>query len=173
MNHEARIKEQRTNEAMKNGYMGTQGKFALIAKRLGHPIYDQKGGMFQQRFMDDPFYIEEEGHIPTLEEDEQSYELGHMFDGLSRGVNLNIFLDDYHREIIVRYCGQVVYKEVAGELEGYVPNPDWENKITEFSNAATVIERKMRSFEREERVRLGNKKKQEVLDTLRNKWGFQ
>ena len=41
MNREEAIREARTIEAMKKGYAGLGGKFAIIAKILGYPIIEQ------------------------------------------------------------------------------------------------------------------------------------
>ena len=55
MNREEAIREARTIEAMKKGYAGLGGKFAIIAKILGYPIIEQGSSMFNQSFLDDPF----------------------------------------------------------------------------------------------------------------------
>lgn len=167
-NYEARLKEQRTNEATVNNYIGSGGKIALVAKRLGQPIYDQGGGMVSIRYLEDPLADHEE--IPTMEEFDQSYEIGYLFDGLSRGVNMSILYQDFHREITVRYEGKVVYKELAGELDGYVPGP-WELKLAEFVKAATRMERMEKPSERRRMIEKSNKRKKKILEELKDKWG--
>lgn len=172
MNREQMLKEARTIEAMKNGYMGLEGQFASIAKRLGQPLFRQGGGMFEQSYMPDPYELPDEDDIPMMEEDEQSYEIGLQFDGLSRGMNMTISVQYHLREIMVRYEGRVVYHEVSGELEGYAPDPAWEDKIKTLFALAKKVERKDRPYERKQQAQVADKKRKEILDHLRKKWGL-
>ena len=71
MNVEKVLKEQREIEAMSKGYMGLEGKFSTIAKRLGTPIIRQGGGNFEQTFLDDPFDLSED-EILTIDEEDHS-----------------------------------------------------------------------------------------------------
>jgi hypothetical protein len=171
MSREQQLKEARTIEAMKNGYMGMEGQFATIAKRLGQPIYRQGSHMFEQTFMDDPYELPDEDAIPMMDEDEQSYEMGLQFDGLTRGMNLTISVEYHLRVITVRHEGKVVYLEVSGELEGYAPGP-WEDKIKTLHTLAKKIERQQRPHERRAVAEAADKKRKEILDALRDKWGL-
>ena len=172
MNREQMIREARTIEAMRKGYMGMEGKFSLIAKKLGNPIIHQGSRSFEQTFLDDPFAIEEEDSMPTIEEDDQSYEIGVHFDGLSRGVNLSIYVYFHHREITVEYQGYKVYKEVGGELEAYVPHENWENELERIYEDAKKWEKIQKPKERKKLIEAANKKRQELLDEFRTKWGL-
>ena len=172
MNREQMIKEARTLEAMKKGYMGLEGKFANIAKYLGQPIYVQGGRVFEQTFLDDPYGLDEPEEIPMMEEEENSYDIGLQFDGLSRGMNMTISVQYHLREITCRYESQIVYKEISGELEGYAPNPAWEEKIENLSNLARKQERTKRPAERAKAAEATVKKREEVLEYLRLKWGL-
>jgi len=172
MNREQMIREARTIEAMRKGYMGMEGKFSLIAKKLGNPIIHQGSRSFEQTFLDDPFAIEEEDSMPTIEEDDQSYEIGVHFDGLSRGVNLSIYVYFHHREITVEYQGYKVYKEVGGELEAYVPHENWENELERIYEDAKKLEKIQKPKERKKLIEAANKKRQELLDEFRTKWGL-
>ena len=91
MNVEKALKEQREIEAMAKGYIGLEGVFATIVKRLGQPIMRQGGSNFEQRFLDDPFDEHDPEEILTIDEEDNSYEIGLHFDGLSRGINMTIY----------------------------------------------------------------------------------
>jgi hypothetical protein len=172
MNREQQIKEARTIEAMKNGYMGMEGKFALIAKRLGQPIIQQGSRSFSQNFLPDPFDLPDENTLPTLTEDDNSYEIGLIFDGLTRGANMSVIVHFHNREIICEYEGRKVYKEANGELEGYAPDSLWETKIESFYNVAKKIEKNLKPTERQKMIDEANKKRKEILDDYKNRWGL-
>lgn len=172
MSREQQIKEARTIEAMKKGYMGLEGKFSNIAKYIGQPIFHQGSRVFEQTFLDDPYLIPEVDEIPMMDENENSYEVGYQFDGLNRGINLTISIAHHLREITCRFEGQIVYREISGELEGYAPNPAWEDKIDILSELARKIERQERPLERAKLIESNKKKRIEVLDYLKLKWGL-
>ena len=172
MNREQMLKEARTIEAMKKGYMGLEGKFSSIAKRLGQPIFHHGSRVFEQTFMPDPYELDEPDDIPMMDEEENSYEVGLQFDGLSRGINLTISVQFHLREITCRFQGQIVYKEISGELEGYAPDPAWEDKIESLHSLARKVERKQRPVERQQLAEAANKKRAEILEHLAKKWGL-
>jgi len=172
MNREDIIKEARTIEAMKKGYTGLGGKFATIAKILGYPIVEQGSSMFSQSFIDDPYNIVDENEIPTMEEDESVYEIGQAFDGMPFGINLTVIVKHYQKEIICEHDGKKVYWEVSGELEGYVPNATWEERIEDIYIIAKERERLRRPFEKEKLIEQANKKRKQLLDEFKSKWGL-
>lgn len=172
MSREKLIQEQRTIEAMKKGYMGLEGKFVTIARRLGYPVFKQGGLNHDQSFLEDYYNLPDENELPMLDEDEGSYEIGLAFDGLSRGMNLSILLQYHNREISVRHEGRLVYKEVAGELEGFAPDECWEEKIGKLFSLCRKIEKDSRPMERKMLKELADKKRKEILENLRLKWGI-
>lgn len=172
MSREQQIKEARTIEAMKKGYMGLEGKFCSIAKHIGQPIFHQGSRVFEQTFLDDPYHIPEEDEIPVMDEEQNSYEVGQQFDGLTRGMNLTISVAYHLREITCRFEGRIVYKEIAGELEGYAPDPAWEDKIESLAMLARRLERQERPVERAKLIESNKKKKTEILEYLKLKWGL-
>lgn len=172
MSREQMIKEARTIEAMKKGYMGLEGKFSQIAKYLGQPIFHQGSRVFEQTFLEDPYGEEDPEDIPMMDEEQQSYQVGLQFDGLSRGINMTISVQYHLREITCRFQGQIVYKEIAGELEGYAPYPEWEDKIDSLTSLARKVEKVQRPMERMKLAEENNKKRSEILEYLRNKWGL-
>ena len=172
MNKEQIIKEARTLEAMKKGYMGLEGKFSNITKYLGQPIFVQGGRVFEQTFLDDPYSLDEPEEIPMMEEEANSYDIGLQFDGLTRGINMTISVQYHLREITCRFEGRIVYKEISGELEGYAPDPAWEDKIENLSNLAKKMDRAQRPIEKAKMIAATVKKREEVLEYLRLKWGL-
>ena len=172
MNVEKALKEQREIEAMAKGYIGLEGVFATIVKRLGQPIMRPGGSNFEQRFLDDPFDEHDPEEILTIDEEDNSYEIGLHFDGLSRGINMTISLFHHLREITCRFEGKIVYKEIASELEGYAPDPLWENKIDELFKLSKNIEKQMKPAEKQKLIEKNKKQRAEVFDYLKQKWGF-
>jgi len=171
MNHEQLIKEARTIEAMKNGYIGFGGKFATIAKRLGGPIIKQ-GGVYTEETEFEDIFKDEDEEIKDMDEDEIVYELGIQYDALSQGINLQILIYYHLAEIKVFYEGQMVYKEVSGELESYAPNQIWENKINQIYSLAKKIEKINKPEENKKNIEEKNKKKNKILEEFRKKWGI-
>lgn len=171
MKQEQLIKEARTLEAMKNGYMGFGGKFATIAKRLGSSIIRQ-GGMYSEETEFEDIFEEDADELLTMDEEETTYELGIQYDGLSQGINLQIIIHYHLAEITVYYEGQIVYKEISGELESYVPSVSWENKINKIYDFAKKIERKNKPIDKKNIEEEKEKQKNEILNKFRKKWGI-
>lgn len=172
MNREKLIQEQRTIEAMKKGYMGLEGKFVTIARRLGYAVFKQGGLNYDQSFLEDYYNLPDDDALPTMDEDEGSYEIGLAFDGLSRGMNLSILLQYHNREITVRHEGQLVYREVAGDLEGFAPDDIWEEKISKLFSLCRKVEKDSKPMERKMLKELADKRRKEILENLRLKWGI-
>lgn len=166
-----KLKEARELEAMKKGYMGLEGKFSTICRIFGHPILRQGGLHVDRSYLSDP-YADDPDEIPTLEDEQESFEIGQQFDGLPRGMNLNIMILHHLRDITVRHEGQIVYKEVGGELEGFAPTDEWEKKIEELYSNAIGIERKRKPFEKRKLIEETNEAKKKILEELRIKWGL-
>lgn len=172
-NKEDIIREQRTIEAMKKGYMGTEGKFATIVRFMGESIIRQGSdlGSDFSYLEGDPFWETEED-LPTLDEDTISYPIGYIFNGLSSGINLVISFMEEFREISVRFNDKIVYREVSGDLERFVPSPEWEDKIGNLFLMATKRERQIRVNERKLLTEEATKKSQEFLQKMKEKWGL-
>jgi hypothetical protein len=170
-NYEQKIKEARTIEAMKNGYMGFGGKFATIAKRLGGSVVKQ-GGIYSDTTEFEDIFEEDKEEIQTMDEEEVTYEMGIHFDGLSNGTNLQIMIYYHLAEIMVYYEGQLVYKEASGELEAYVPFEQWENRINQFYDLAKKIERKNKPEDKKKNTQEKEKQKNKILENFRKKWGI-
>lgn len=165
------IREQRTIEATRKNLMGLTGKLGVILKHLGEPILREGGSMFESSYLDDPWAEPEE--IPTMDENEVVLTIGHLFDGLSRGKHLEIkYLDD-RRELSVVHRGRLVYKEVAGELECYVPELEWEGEVDGLFAQAREAEQGTRKARESQAKEAGRRRQHDFLDRMRTKWGFE
>jgi len=163
------IREKRTIEATRKNMMGATGKLGLIAKWLGHKIVRQGSGLFEQRFLDDPFFEEEE--IPLLQETSVIDE-GWHFDGLNRGMHFEVRYLHGNTELTAYYKGYLVYKEIAGDLYSYAPFPEWEELVnTLYAEAERKADKQKEEFGEEKEIsliRLG----QMYLHKLRMRWGI-
>lgn len=171
-NKEKLVQEQRTIEAMKKGFMGYEGKFAFIARKMGYPIIAQGSNNFTQTFMEDVYELDEEPEMPTMDEDEIINEIGICYEDLHSGNNFSILLLYSNNEIIVRHNGKLVYKEVANELESFVPQENWEKLTDKMYEKAKIIEKNRRPRENVKIEQMANKRKKEILDKLKDKWGI-
>jgi hypothetical protein len=193
---EKRIKDQRTIEANRKKLMGLEGKLGCILKYLGESLIQQDQG----EWFHTSHYLEDEEtqeldwggtpdeiitQIPTedwgdMVSDEgyrseriqyDTQEIGMNFYGLSKGMDLEIRYLNQEHILTVKYEGKLVYREVAGELEIYVPSSDWEHKIDQLfplakkREATAVTEAIKKKRERD------HNRKFEFLDKLRKKWG--
>lgn len=195
---EAVIKEQRTLEATRKKLMGSEGKLGTILKQLGQPIISHNlyGGMYDQRRLNDydPYghYSNDEESLPTMslgEEEEGAPEgwewstnpvdadpvscrqVGWHFDGLSRGMHLEIKYDDLSKVLTLHYKGYLVFEETTGDLTAYVPNDEWEKMIDDLYFVAEPAKYKKEREEREDRKEEIRKAKKGFLERIREKWG--
>ena len=168
---EKKIHSERLIEATKNGYTGLEGKFGTILRHLGHPIIAEGGSFYVSNEMPDVYEMDVEETMPTMDEDQTVMELGHIFDGLSSGIHLEIKYLSEKQELNVYYQGYQVYGEIASELTCYVPSPDWEEKIEMLYRNAKVRENKKRDEHIMENRQELERQKVSLLDKLRLRWG--
>jgi len=187
---EKRIKDQRTIEANRKKLIGLEGKLGCIVKNLGQPIIRQDQGdwFHDANYLD--YDVEDPAEdiisqIPTMDygdmvseeayrSERMSYhiqEIGMHFDGLSRGIHLEIKYLEETGELLVIYKGYVVYKELAGELEIYTPSLEWEDKINLLFPIAREIEVKKTGQVKIEIKKKIEAQKMSLLQKIRKKWG--
>lgn len=182
------IREKRTIEATKKNLMGVAGKFGIIVKTLGSPIVRQGSGLMDQTFLDDPYQDYAESEYETTAsgqpgpeswrdeikeiQDDIVYEEGFVFDGLSRGIHLEIRYVHHKQKIEVSYKGYPVYKEVAGELYAYAPFPEWEEKIERLYKVAKDEAKKNKRFKEVELGQEIERQKTKFWERLRLRWGL-
>jgi len=169
--NEQQIKERRTVEAIQKEYMGFQGKFVRIAKNLGNEILDQ--GQSNQTFLNyDDFWKEEEEDIQEIDMDLEVNFLGWFYDALGIGMNMQIFVYDNDKTIKVSYEGRTVYEETSGDLDMYVPDNIWEDKINKIYDLAKSKEKDYKQNSKENAKIEFERKKKNLLDELNYKWGI-
>jgi len=168
--NEQQIKEKRTVEAIQKEYMGFQGKLVCIARNLGHEILDQ--GVVSETLSYDDFWKTSGEDIQEMDIESNVDCVGWFFDGLGMGVNLEIFVFENDKKIKVAYESQNVYEEVSGELEAYVPNIVWEEKINPLYKRAKEKEIKRREQQKESSRSNFEENKKKLINYLSNKWGI-
>lgn len=194
------IREQRTIEATRKGLMGLDGKLGCILRFLGKPVLGESGGWFESNEGEDfhSHLFEDEGGkklgepiesgnnevddggwrgtsqefagIRRASEDDGGMQIGWHFDGLSRGMHLEIQYMEERHELAVSWKGYSVYREVAGELHQYVPG-DWEDSVNQLHTSAKKKENVARRFGVEDMKEESYRKKLNFLETLRQLWG--
>lgn len=182
------VREKRTIEATKKNLMGPAGKLGVIVRSLGNPIIRQGTGLFDADFLEDPYddFTDEvfettvsgqdgplvnRDEIQELSDDFIQHE-GYIFDGLSRGMHMEIQYHSVNHKLTVTYKGYLVYKEVAGELESFAPQEEWEMLIEKLYTVAKKQEKvlkKQRDLEITEKVQ---ERKTTFWNRMKQRWGL-
>lgn len=190
---EKTIKDIRTIEASKKQFIGMDGKLGLIVKYLGDPIMQDP--FSYATILEDPFDLTEVEYERTLSgqngpviyrneeliadegagsaDEENPNFLGYIFDGLSRGMHIEIKYTRFDNEIKVYFKGHEVYCEVAGELEKYIPFDEWESMIERLHLAAKQKTKKNKESEKQELIENAKKLKNSFWQKIKNTWGIQ
>jgi hypothetical protein len=170
-----KIKEQRLIQATQKGLTGLDGKIGTIVKNMGEPIINHTGGSLEcfameSSFLEDPYELEDDEEMPIYDED-QPRRIGMFFDGLSRGMHIEIkYLADIN-ELTVNYKGYLVYAEEVGELVCYVPSPEWESKIEQLFLIARKKEAIHRKEDIQEQKEEAMREKLSFLEKIKLRWG--
>lgn len=98
--------------------------------------------------------------------------IGMHFDGLSRGLHLEIKYDEYESELVVYYKGYIVYKEIKGELINYVPLEEWHNHIEHLYKISKEKQRKIKEIEFEQQIKQNENRKQLWWNKIKEQWGI-
>jgi hypothetical protein len=199
---EEKIREQRTIEANKKNLVGQSGKIGLVLKMFGEPIIAQtQGGGYvdtnyidlrNEDIVDDPKNNSEYMQsIPVMNSDDQQrpegtewtempegigfgvQQIGWHFDGLSRGMHMEIKYDEYTTEFTLTYKGFLAYKEIKGEIFAYVPNPEWEGWIESLCKKAKEKQRRMKEVEFENQIKNSQEQKQAWWRQMKSRWGLE
>lgn len=197
---EQRIREQRTVEANKKNLVGQGGKIGVVLRMMGQPIIAQTegGGYIDTNYIDTHGHLEEEEprnnleymrSIPSMgmdgnerpsgeewsEMDEPEHfgtaVIGWHFDGLSRGMHMEIKYDDASSELSLHYKGYPVYRELKGEIMSYIPIEEWERWIETLYKSAKEMRRKQQEFEFEQRVKEAESNKEQWWKGIVARWG--
>jgi len=101
-----------------------------------------------------------------------SYNIGWIFNGLNRGMHLEIKYIDHVKELTVHYKGFQVYNEVSSELKGYAPLDEWENWVNSLYKAAQAKSKSTAKEEKKEMSKEAERQKKNWLEKLRLRWGI-
>ncbi len=160
---EAAIKESRLILATKNDLMGPNGKLGIICRYLGSKIEKQTG-------LD--YFSDEYSDLLELPEHSEVIDIGWIFDGLNRGMHLEIKYIDADNKLTVDYKGYEVFCEISGDLERYVPNEEWESKINQLFKIALNKKKQQTEQQNIEKEDLISRKQSSFLERLKQKWGW-
>jgi hypothetical protein len=164
-----KVKEQRLIEATHKEYLGPDGKIAVVLRNLGHPIMGHTSPFVEITEMEDPYALDDEG-LPYFDESESTAMMGMMFDGLSRGIHMEIKQVEY--QITVSYKGHKVFEENRGDLDCYVPGA-WEGELERLYKIALPTEKENKKHSKMVRESLAEHKKNSWISEMKDKWGFE
>lgn len=98
--------------------------------------------------------------------------IGLHFDGLNRGMHLEIKYDYNLSELVVYYRGYLVYKEIKGDLFSYIPNEEWEKWVDSLYKIAKEKHRKQKEEDFKKTTIQNEKDKNAWIEKIRLRWGF-
>jgi hypothetical protein len=99
--------------------------------------------------------------------------VGVHFDGLRRGMHMEINYNYDLSEMSLYYKGYIVYKEIKGELISYAPYEEWEKWIESLYKSAKEKLRKIKEEEFEESIKISEKEKNFWWQKIKEKWGIK
>lgn len=195
---EKKIIEQRTIEATRKGLMGFSGKLGIILRSLGQPIVSQSDGIYMSEYFgySNNNYDPNENEIITMEaldllgnpieepsdpswanknnnrKNISTRDIGWHYDGLNRSMHLEIKFLEEQAELTVYYEGNLVFKEISGELKTYIPFDDWELKIETLFKSSKKIDDLVKTKEKTERIEEAKKNKSKWLKKMKENWGI-
>src|SRR5690606_36001965 len=127
-------------------------------------VYDNLGSPI------DVPYSEEWSHDPERIGYTTS-EIGQIFDGLSRGMHLELKYDNDTNSLTVIYKGYLVYRETKGELLTYVPAPEWEKWIDQLVKVAKRKNKELKIETIQKDAAEIQRSKLNWWNRLKKKWG--
>ena len=191
---EKAIRERRTNQAITNNMMGPTGMLGVIVKTFGHPIMREGSSMYDINYLDEDADMIDTEYETTLsgqagpvvfrdeipestfgagvaDEDNPNF-IGYTFDGLNRGMHIEIQFMRYENSLVVYYKGYKVYHETAGELDVYAPFPEWEDMIQKLYKSAKPKQKEQKEQSFKEASQEIARKHQSIWQALRMRWGI-
>ena len=184
---ERAIKEKRTIEATKKKFTSPSGKIAKIAKYLGDEIISHGGMATDVNFLDSYEDFDQVEYEQTLSgqngpeifrdsipemDDVNTRSQGFHFNGISRGMHLEILYLFESHQIQVLFEGYEVYKEAQGELEAYAPGEEWEKNIVSLANLAEKKSKQINKLIENEKGRKRQEAKKSIWEKIRTRWGL-
>lgn len=145
-------------------------KLHVIVKAFGRPVIEQT---MSYSMLPDFWELD----APDILEsgDDNVYLKGYYFDGLSRGININIkllFYDLRPAHLEVHYNGTRVYMEVEGELKSFYPHKEWEEALARLYGYAQPVEEQKSMLETEQEQEIERLQTQSFIKKFKALWGF-
>jgi hypothetical protein len=199
---ERRIVEARTNEALKKKLIGWNGKIGVVLRNLGQPIFEQSSGIGSDggrsaSVLEDYYdsYEEEVPSIDTMEVLDEMGEpistpvgdawsgdaqrifyntttIGYYYQLMQNGLNLEMRFLNETKEMIVNYQGNLVFKEIQGELYCYVPSKIWEQAVDSLFEKASKKEMQTKEEDKNVKLKKAEKQKDNWINDMKKFWGI-
>jgi hypothetical protein len=174
--------EQRRAEAVRGE---VPKKVMAVATVLGHPIREQGAAWDEDADMGRttrawtmPWHDfawnpqENQSGLPTLDmEEEHARTIGWNYDGLTSGNRLECRFYKETAELTAWWFGRLVFKEVAGQIQAYVPG-EWLPKLEKLAAAAAQRKEARRPAEVAAKTQEAERKAFSVIEWLKTMWGY-
>jgi len=174
--------------------VGISGKIGTILRTLGsdiiHHSQDENLLLYPEEFVSEPKTAEElMSYLPTIDsefnprpEGKEWGEIGEIyptntrrigmhFDGLGRGMHMEIKYDDEKSELSLTHKGYLVYRETMGDIDTYIPHDEWEGWVEKLWVLSRGIQRKQKEEEFKKKNEETDEIKESWLNSLMKKWG--
>lgn len=97
--------------------------------------------------------------------------IGMHFDGLGRGMHMEIKYDDEKSELSLTHKGYLVYRETMGDIDTYIPHEEWEGWVDKLWSLSRGIQRKRKEEEFKKKNEETEDMKESWLESLMKRWG--
>lgn len=189
------VKEKRLILATTKNLTGLEGKIGQILKYMGDPVISQASGFYEQANWNDMYpYLNvydmpNNEDLPTEDMDTNLIEIGRTLSALKWGINMELsYLResripvkrtelytewvDAQKVMSVTYKGYIVYREISGDLESYLPDDEWETALDRIYEACKKIKKQSKIDKDVERTEEIRSDKLGLIARLRERWGI-
>jgi hypothetical protein len=189
------VKEKRLILATTKNLTGLEGKIGQILKYMGDPVISQTSDFYESTNWNDMYpYLNvyedtNKEDLPTEDMDTNLIEIGRTLSALKWGINMELsYLKESkipikrtelytewvnaQRVMSVTYKGYIVYREISGDLESYLPDDEWESSLDRIYEACKKIKKQSKIEKDAERTDEIRNDKLGLIARLREKWGI-
>lgn len=134
----------------------------------------QTGDDGVSRSIQEPGDVAPEWWTPKKAHIQQSvYEYGYLFDGLSRGMHLEIKYTNADRRLVVSYQGYPVYEERSGILTCFSPDKAWESLINKLYEKAAPVAKVNKDNAKDAEAASEEYQKTSYIEKMVKRWGLK